>query len=104
MPRLKTPATNSLPQLSRDKPRRQDPSGAGVIAAVSGSARLRQAAVRIPFWLHAAPAHKVIACELGLSASTVRVHIARATRMLGVRTRSELFKQLSDDPIETDRA
>lgn len=48
--------------------------------------------------------NKEIAYELGLSASTVRVLMARATRKLGVRTRSELIKQLDDDAVKTERA
>jgi len=48
--------------------------------------------------------NKVIAYELGLSASTVRVLMARAARKLGVRTRSELVTKLDDSAIESTHA
>lgn len=47
--------------------------------------------------------NKVIAYELGLSASTVRVLMARAARKLGVRTRTELVKQLDATAVKTER-
>jgi DNA-binding CsgD family transcriptional regulator len=56
---------------------------------------LSEREVQVVLWAAAGHANKVIAYELGLSASTVRVLLSRAAAKIGVRTRTELLAKVA---------